>query len=389
MGCQLSCLGGTTSFEKGSFVRIPVTPPEESRAFVPGRPEWRPCLDQVVSHVGLVVGGGDVGGTSQSCSVAFVNFDSSIDKPVVWRQCRDEWLESVSAEQAADQLSDSDRALLYAFFYGELRERIAYAYGHNDSKRYKMSSFGPAGTVVRVLPTPPGSSEHEAFTENLQETRGLCGIVIKGDQTSYAQSITYVVFDFPAANAYLYLDTWLEKVNVASLDEEEAKKLCLLRDIVVEEETLYHQKIAERQQQDNMQEGRQEDDRDGPTDLAETMTSLSDTVNRLKALRIALSENNDHDDAGDETNDNSDCRKRQCKQHRRQSDGDRTNQAPDVSESLADQLNEAHKRELDLTRRLGQLEATHLNDLTDLKVCMERISDKLDHAIALFDRTSV
>ena len=188
-----------------------------------------------------------------------------------------------------------------------------------------------------------------------------------------------MVFDFPGANAYVYYDRWLEKANVACLDEEEVQKLCVLRDIVVEEEALYHQKVAERGEQERLQQNQQQDDNDGSIGLAQTtttITSLSVMLNRLKALRTALSESKDR---GDESNDNRDCTERSCDRERNQIN--RTN--------LANQLHEARKRELDVTRRLCHLEATRSNDISSLKVCVSRIAAKLDHIIAHYDRTGV
>lgn len=348
MGGSFSSLGGMTPFQKGSYVRISTTPSGADREDVPNRPDWTPDLDSVVSHIGLVVGGASA--ESRSSSVAFINFDSSSDDKVVWHQCREEWLEQVTPEQAKEQSSEADLALLREFFEGQLKQKIHSLYS-NQSSRAVMSSFGPPGTIVRVQASIPMITDKETgvhFDDTMAETLGVCGVVVQGARTDAAKNATFVVFPLPVGFAFGYSDGWLEKVSMDDLDKEEADKLCALRDMVVREKVSFD---AESSDNENQQQ------EENP------LASISERLTALRALVSGLEGSSSEQSAGP----NADRRQQRA-----------SNKRSGVSDNLAEQLRASHRRELELTRRVCTLEA-QASEISALKLSMERIERKIDH----------
>lgn len=346
-----SPLGGVSSFKKGSYVRIPAVPENSDSA-----EGWVGTLENYVARVGLVVGGGPAG--KNQTSVAFVRAnltDLSTDRPVKWYQCQDTWLEQVEDEEAHEKLSEQERGLLAAFFEEETGKRVREALKDN-CERDVTSLFGPTGTFVRVRSDQPSEEEKRgvAFSDEMEETLGACGVVIKGCRGFGGPNVTYVFFPLPVGNAYAYSDEWLEKVDEKSLTDEETEVLCAIRDLVVKEKTSFVPQQKTEESGESLFEHMQrlghlptalqsladdDSDGDGDEDNSEGLFEHMQRLNRLKtALQNLTNNSGDGDGAERET----------TRSPFRSSGG---------FENIADQLRESHRRELDLTRRLAESEA--------------------------------
>ena len=354
MGSSLSvaALGGFSPFPPGTYVWLLDAVPEHDREDSKDRPSWTDNVEKCCGRIGLVTGGVSSAEVRASC-VAFVEPDKSVDFYV----CREEWLKPLTDKEVETRLTDSDRALLDAFFYKALGEKVKFVMKEHY-ERTTESVFGPTGTIVRVRsehPSDDGKETGVSFNNLMTDTLGVCGIVIQGALTGYQTNATFVVFPFPVGYVYAYSDKWLERVEEDSLVQEEITKLLALRKIVTEACESFQKEIT----------SPKEDEETRGNDREEDLESLLD---KLKDLRKALSEEADNDQEGAKESSNS-CQSLNNREH------------DTLSENLANQLRESHQRELDLTRRLCACEARS-NDLSALRGCLEQIEAKLDTVVA-------
>lgn len=152
--------------------------------------EWDSNKAKLVGCIGLVVGGG----RSAQDDLADVVFSTNFRGKIVGHLFKSAWLECV-----------------------------------------QDVAFGPAGTVVRVVSTPPTEKEvadcewESGRYSNLPSQFGIVAVGVTGD-------CTLVSFPGPIYFSMVLADAWLLPASVTDVESEQEKEnLIFLRDAVVEE----------------------------------------------------------------------------------------------------------------------------------------------------------